>query len=119
MVDVMSKGPRSRFNFIGILVLALFVFLWIVLDDSQDGFSNGPVLTPQTAGDDGAPDSVSVGKKDTEQAQDKLKPSRPGYSEKTPPNQRMRSPSGGTEKRRSLQSTIAGIVANRQDGAQI
>ena len=110
MVDVMRKRPRSRFILIGIVILALFVCLWIVLDDSQDGSSNTPILTPETTGDEGAPDTGTVHNRGTERAHVRLEPA---LNKSTSPQ------SIATEKRRAVQSTITGIVSNSRDGAPI
>lgn len=119
MVEIMRKRSRSRLIFFGIAVIALFVCLWIIRDDSQDGSSDTPNLTPLTTNDDGVPDSVPVGKREPEQTHVRLDPHGSAYPAETPPNQRELPPPGGSEKRRPVQSIITGIVVSSQDGAPI
>lgn len=115
----MRKPPRSRFLLIGFVIFALLVCLWIIWHGSQDRSSHTPNLTPQTTRDSGAPDSGPVRNRGAERAQVRLAASRSKYPEESPPNQRRLPPSAGTEKRRAVQSTISGIVANSQDGTPI
>ena len=100
---------------IGMVLLALFVCLWIIWE-SQDGSSNTGNLTRQTASDDGATDSVAAGNRRIARTQ-----VTPGATipEEALPRQRGIPTSGGSDKRRSAQSTMTGIVSNHQDGAPI
>ena len=112
----MRRRSRARFILIGMVILALLVCLWIIWDGAQDGSSNTPNLTRQTASDDGAPDSVSAGNRLTARTH-----ATPGAAipDEALPGQRRSPPSSGSDKRRSAQSTMAGIVSNSQDGTPI
>ena len=115
----MRNPPRQRFVLFAIGFLALILCLWIIWDGPEDGSSITTNLTPQTTSGDGAPDSVSVHNQVTERARVRFETSGSANPQETPPNLRRLPPSGGSEKRRAVQSTIAGIVANSQDGAPI
>lgn len=115
----MRKRSQPRFIIIGTGFLVLILCLWIIIDGSRDGSSNTLNLTPLTSNDDGVPDSVPVDEREPEPAHARLEPYGSEYPKETPPNQRRLPPSGSTEKRRPAQSTLAGIVANSQDGTPI
>ena len=119
MVDVMKKETRSRFILIGIFILALFVCLWVIWDGRRDGPLNTTNLTPQATSNDGAPQSGSVRNGDAERAPVRLEASRSKSPVETTPNQRRLPSPGGSEKRRSVQSIITGIVASSEDGTAI
>ena len=87
--------------------------------DHETSTSNTVDLTPQTTREHGAPDSGSVRNRDAERAQVGLEGSRSAVSDESVPNQGRPQQSNGVEKRRAVQSTLAGIVANRQDGTPI
>ena len=115
----MRKASQPRYILIGIGFLALLVFLWIIWHGSQDGSSDTPNRTPQTTSDNGAADSGPVRNRGAEREQVKLEASRSKDREETLPSQRSLPSPGGSEKRRSVQSIITGIVANSQDGTPI
>ena len=115
----MRNPSRQRFILIAIGFLALILCLWIIRDGPKDGSSITTNRTPQTTSDDGAPDSVSMRNQVTERARVRFETPGSTNPEEVPPNRRRLPPSGGSEKRRPVQSTIAGIVANSQDGTPI
>ena len=115
----MRNPSRQRFILIAIGFLALILCLWIIRDGPKDGSSITTNRTPQTTSDDGAPDSVSMRNQVTERARVRFETPGSTNPEEVPPNRRKLPPSGGSEKRRPVQSTIAGIVANSQDGTPI
>ncbi len=112
----MTRTSRSKSILIGIGILVLLASLWIVWEGPQDRSSN---LTPQTNSNDGAPAPRSADNSTKERVPVRLETPGSAYPEDTPPNQRRLPPTGGTEKRRAVQSTIAGIVANSQDKSPI
>ena len=115
----MRNSSRPRFILIAIGFLALILCLWIIWDGLEDGPSHTGSLPSQTTRDDGVPESGSVRKRDAERALVRLEASRSASPEEFTPKRRRLPPACGSEKRRSVQSTIAGIVANSQDGAPI
>ena len=119
MVDVMRKRTKSRFILIGIVILALILCLWVIFLEPRDDSSNAVSLAPQTISDDGARDSDPVRNRNAERAHVRLQGSRSAVPDESVPNQGRPPQSIGSEKRRAVQSTIAGIVANSQDGAPI
>ena len=115
----MRKPSQPRFILIGIGILALIFCLWVILHGPRDDSSNTANLTPQTTRDDGDPDSGSVRNRNAERAHVRLQGSRSAVPDESVPNQGRPPQSIGSKKRRAAQSTIAGIVANSQDGAPI
>ena len=115
----MRMPSQPRFILIGIVFLALILCLWVIFHGSRDDSSNTVNLTPQTTRDDGAPDSGSVRNRDAGRANVRLEGSRSAIPDESVPSQGRPPQSIGSEKRRAVQSTIAGIVANSQDGAPI
>ena len=112
----MTRTSRTKPILIGIGILVLLVSLWVDWDGPQDRSSN---LTPQTNSNDGAPVPVSAGNGAKERVPVRLETPGSAYPEDTPPNQHRLPPSADMEKRRAVQSTIAGIVANSQDESPI
>lgn len=112
----MTRTSRTKSILIGIGILVLLASLWVVWDGPQDRSSN---LTPQTNSNDGAPVPVSAGNGAKERVPVRLETPGSAYPEDTPPNQHRLPPSADMEKRRAVQSTIAGIVANSQDESPI
>ena len=115
----MRKRSRSRLILIGIGILALIFCLWVIWDGPRDGPVNTTNLTPESISNDETPQSDSVRNRGAARAPVGLKASRSEDREEIPPSQRRLPSPGGTEKRRSVQSIITGIVANGQDGAPI
>ncbi len=112
----MTKTSRRQFIFVGIGILALLVSQWVAWDDPPDGSSS---LTPQNTSDDGAPNSMSLGNKGQERTHVRSETPGSAYPEDSPPSQRRIPLSAGVEKRRPVQSAIAGTVANSQDESPI
>lgn len=115
----MKKPSQPRIILIGIVVLALILCLWVILHGPRDESSGAGNLTPQTARDDGDPDSGSVRNRDAERAHIRLQGSRSAIRDESVPNQGRTPQSIGAEKRRSVQSIITGIVASSEDGTAI
>ena len=115
----MRRPSRSRLILIAIAILALIASLWLIWDRPSDVASHTENFTPQITSDNEALDVVSARKRDTGRKQIRLEASSSAALEESAAIPDRRWPSVGTEKRRAVQSIIAGIVANSQDGAPI
>ena len=117
--DIMRRPSRSRLILIAIAILALIASLWLIWDRPPDVASHTENFTPQITNDNEALDVVSARKRDTGRKQIRLEASSSAALEESAAIPDRRWPSVGTEKRRAVQSIIAGIVANSQDDAPI
>ena len=115
----MRKRSQPRFILTGIGILVLILCLWVILHGPREESSSTVNLIPQATRDNGAPDSGSVRNRDAERAQLGLERSRAAVPDESVPNQDRPPQSNGLEKRRAVHSTLAGVVANSQDGAPI
>ena len=115
----MRRPSRSRLILIAIAILALIASLWLIWDRPPDVASHTENFTPQITSDNEALDVVSARKRDTGRKQIRLEASSSAALEESAAIPDRRWPSVGTEKRRAVQSIIAGIVANSQDDASI
>ena len=115
----MRRSSRPRLILITIAILALIVSLWLIWERPPEGASHTANFTPQITSDNEAPDVVSARKRDTGRKQIRLEASSSAALEESAAIPDRRWPSVGTEKRRAVQSAIAGIVANSQDGTPI
>ena len=117
--DIMRRSSRPRLILITIAILALIVSLWLIWERPPEGASHTANFTPQITSDNEAPDVVSARKRDTGRKQIRLEASSSAALEESAAIPDRRWPSVDTEKRRAVQSAIAGIVANSQDGTPI